>query len=93
MLLAMLCGVWDLSSLTRDQTLLYINKYIYVLTYLMCIYIHRLTYLIFHWNVVDLQCCVSFCSIAKQVGHRYPYICSFLDFIFTQVITEYSGSY
>ena len=31
----------------------------------------------FYWNIVGLQCCVAFCSTAKQFSHMYTYILSF----------------
>ena len=32
-----------------------------------------------YWSIVDLQCCVTFCYIAKQVSFTRAYICCFLD--------------
>ena len=29
----------------------------------------------FYWRLVDLQCCVSFCSIAKWVSHTHTCVC------------------
>ena len=30
--------------------------------------------LIFNWSIVDLQCCVRFCCIAKWISHTYTHI-------------------
>ena len=32
-----------------------------------------------HWTMVDLQCCVTFCYIAKQISFTRASICCFLD--------------
>ena len=34
----------------------------------------KIVYLIFNWNIVALQCCVSFYSIRKWISHKYLYL-------------------
>ena len=43
----------------------------------------------FYWDIVDLQCCVSFRCTAKWISYTYTYIHSFLDSFPIEAITEY----
>ena len=35
----------------------------------------RFSWFFFNWSMVDLQCCVNFCSTAKCFNYTYTYIC------------------
>ena len=44
----------------------------------------------FHWSIVALEYCVSFCYTAKWISCAYTCIPSLLDFLPIQVTTEHS---
>ena len=43
----------------------------------------------FYWNIVAIQCCVSFYYTAECISLTYTYIPSLLDFLLIQVTTEH----
>ena len=43
----------------------------------------------FNWDIVDLECCVTFCCTVQGISYTYAYIYPFLDSVPIEVITEY----
>ena len=69
------------------------QRFLLKLPLLSCLFFN---YLIFNWNIIVLQCCISFCHMSTWISHRYTYVSSLLNLPPTshhipsfQVVTEY----
>ena len=65
-------SMWDLSSLTRDQT--YVPKPMFPMSNL-CPPTRASFLIFFNWRKISLQCCVGFCHTMRiSHNYKYPYI-------------------
>ena len=78
-------SVWGISSFLRPAVLSHLDSMISLLAFALLSLPLKKNY----WNLVDLQCCVSFKCIVKSISYTHTYIHSFLDSFPIKVISEY----